>query len=136
MDETQFTPWFENRQEALAAFELYKLNSLVRGALSEIKALAIHDALTVIPWEKYLMSPKTHHIGDRLFLLMGKQLERETAYELALSYYQLATKHPARERQIRIFHRLGEVEKAKSLALDVIEAALESQRIPFCQRFP
>ncbi len=135
LDETQFTPWFENRQEALAAFELYKLNSLVRGALSEIKALVIHDALAIIPWEKYLLSPKTHHIGDRLFLLMGKQLERETAYELALSYYQLATKHPARERQIRIFHRLGEVEKAKSLALDVMEQHWNPSEYLFAKDF-
>ena len=135
LDENQFTPWFENRQEALAAFELYKLSSLVRGALSEIKARAIHDALTVIPWEKYLMSPTTHHIGDRLFLLMGKQLERETAYELALSYYQLATKHPARERQIRIFHRLGEVEKAKSLALDVMEQHWNPSEYLFAKDF-
>ena len=135
LDETQFTPWFENRQEALAAFELYKLSSLVSGALSEIKALAIHDALTVIPWEKYLISPKTHHIGDRLFLLMGKQLERETSYKLALTYYQLATKHPARERQIRIFHRLGEVEKAKSLALDVMKQHWNPSEYLFAKDF-
>tara|TARA_B110000046_G_scaffold122970_1_gene129519 strand:+ start:2386 stop:4059 length:1674 start_codon:yes stop_codon:yes gene_type:complete len=135
LDETQFTPWFESRKEALAAFELYKLSSLVRSALSEITAAVLHDALSMIPWEEYLLSPKTHHIGDRMFLLIGKQLEREEAYPLALSYYQLATKHPARERQIRILNRLGEVEKAKSLAINVMEQHWNPSECLFAKDF-
>ena len=135
LDETQFTPWFESREEALAAFELYKLSSLVRSALKEINAIAIHNTLVMIPWKKYLLSLKTHQIGDPLLLLMGKQLEREEAYKLALNYYQLAKKHPARERQIRILNRLGEVEKAKSLAIDVMKEQWNASEYLFAKDF-
>ena len=135
LDETQFTPWFESRKEALAAFELYKLSSLVRSALKEINAIAIHNTLVMIPWKKYLLSLKTHQIGDPLLLLMGKQLEREEAYKLALNYYQLAKKHPARERQIRILNRLGEVEKAKSLAIDVMKEQWNASEYLFAKDF-
>ena len=135
LDETQFTPYFESRKEALAAFELYKLSSLVRSALKEINAIAIHNTLVMIPWKKYLLSLKTHQIGDPLLLLMGKQLEREEAYKLALNYYQLAKKHPARERQIRILNRLGEVEKAKSLAIDVMKEQWNASEYLFAKDF-
>ncbi len=135
LDETQFTPWFESRKEALAAFELYKLSSLVRGALKENNAIATHNTLVMIPWQKYLLSLKTHQIGDPLFLLMGKQLEREEAYTLALHYYQLATKHPARERQIRILNRLGEVEKAKSLAINIMKEQWNASEYLFAKDF-
>ena len=135
LDETQFTPWFESRKEALAAFELYKLRSLVRIALKETNARATHDTLVMIPWQKYLLSSKTHQIGDPLFLLMGKQLEREEAYKLALHYYQLATKHPARERQIRILNRLGEFAKAKSLAINIMEEQWNASEYLFAKDF-
>ena len=135
LDETQFTPWFESRKEALAAFELYKLRSLVRRALKETNAIATHNTLVMIPWQKYLLSLKTHQIGDPLFLLMGKQLEREEAYKLALHYYQLATKHPARERQIRILNRLGEVAKAKSLAINIIKEQWNASEYLFAKDF-
>ena len=135
LNETQFTPWFESRKEALAAFELYKLRSLVRSALKETNAIATHNTLVMIPWQKYLLSQKTHQIGDPLFLLMGKQLEREEAYTLALHYYQLATKHPARERQIRILNRLGEVEKAKSLAINIMKEQWNASEYLFAKDF-
>ncbi len=135
LDETQFTPWFESRKEALAAFELYKLRSLVRNALKETNAIATHGNLVMIPWRKYLLSSKTHQIGDPLFLLMGKQLEREEAYTLALQYYQLATKHPARERQIRILNRLGEFAKAKSLAINIMEERWNASEYLFAKDF-
>ena len=135
LDETQFTPWFESRKEALAAFTLNKLNSLVRRALTETNAIAVHDTLVMIPWQEYLLSLKTHQIGDQLFLLMGKQLEREEAYTLALHYYQLATKHPARERQIRILNRIGEVAKAQSLAIDIMEQHLNPSEYLFAKDF-
>ena len=135
LDETQFTPWFESRKEALAAFELNKLSSLVRRALTETNAIAVHDTLVMIPWQEYLLSLKTHQIGDPLFLLMGKQLEREGAYTLALNYYQLANKHPARERQIRILNRIGEVAKAQSLAIDIMEQHLNPSEYLFAKDF-
>ena len=108
---------------------------MVRSALKEINAIAIHNTLVVIPWKKYLLSLKTYQIGDPLLLLMGKQLEREEAYKLALKYYQLAKKHPARERQIRILNRLGEVEKAKSLAIDVMKEQWNASEYLFAKDF-
>jgi hypothetical protein len=135
LDKNKFTPWFDSRKEALAAYELSKLLSFSRSALRSIESISIHLAFETIPWDQYLISPKTQHIGDKLFLLIGRQLERENKEREALIYYSLAKKHPARERQIRLLDKLGEVQQAKDLADDIISDHWNASEYLFAKDF-
>jgi hypothetical protein len=135
LDETQFTPWFIDRTDAMAAFELSKLLRLVRVAISEFSGTTLHEALKLIPWNDYLISIKTQQIGDQIMLLVGQHLERQKQPVLAIRYYQLAKKHPARERQLRIWHKLGQLESATQLALEIMKNHWNASEYLFAKDF-
>lgn len=72
---------------------------------------------------------------SRLLNRLGRNLERAEAYDWALRCYGLATLAPARERRMRILHRLGDaagVERLRHAVLAEPETTLEAH---FAARF-
>ena len=72
---------------------------------------------------------------SRLLNRLGRSLERAEAYDWALRCYARSTLAPARERQMRILHRLGRrrgVERLRRAVLDRPETRLEAD---FATRF-
>ena len=72
---------------------------------------------------------------SRLLNRLGRNLERAEAYDWALRCYGLSTLAPARERRMRILHRLGDaagVERLRHAVLADPETTLEAH---FANRF-
>ena len=116
LDEASFKPWCQTRTEARAFFEISQIKSTIRQALKLFPAALVHDELGSIPWQFFQQYSQSEKALSKIVIELGQQLEREKEPELALHYYRLTKKHPARERQIRILDGLGEKEQAVELA--------------------
>ncbi|MFY0686957.1 MAG: VRR-NUC domain-containing protein [Cyclobacteriaceae bacterium] len=121
LDETKFTAAFESREEALAVFEISQLSRAVYVGLEMIGGIGVHEALLEIDWERLCKHDRAQRVANRIFENLGMQLEREKLPEEAMFYYERSTKHPARERLIRLMDHQGETEKAVKLAEHIQE---------------
>lgn len=116
LEKHEFTPWFESREEAIAMFELSKWDYAVKKAIQVLLPEEILDLIRPINWSHYINYPKSRKTGDNLMLRLGEYFEKAGYQEVALEYYELARKHPARERRIRILEKLGKPDKACEIA--------------------
>lgn len=66
---------------------------------------------------------------------MGRSLEREGDFEKALACYGRSTLAPARERRMRILHRLGDGEGVECLRAEVLESPWAALEADFATRF-
>ena len=121
LDNHEFTPWFDSLGEAKSAFQLYCWDREVKMAMQLLLPEEVAELVSPVNWSSFLAYPKTKKIGDKFMLRLGEYFEKSGLSEEALAYYSLAKKHPARERRIRIYEKLGEDEPARELA----EVALE-----------
>lgn len=122
LDGVSFTPWFSYEAEARSVFELYKWDRTIRHAIPVLLPQEIAELVSGINWSNFLNHPKSRKIGDRFMLRLGEYFEKAGHLEEALTYYSLAKKHPARERRIRIYEKLDQLDDAREIA----EVALQS----------
>ncbi len=66
---------------------------------------------------------------------LGRSLEREGDFDGALTCYGRSTFVPARERRMRILHRLGDAEGMEQLRADVLESPWAALEADFATRF-
>ncbi|MEM9325354.1 MAG: VRR-NUC domain-containing protein [Bacteroidota bacterium] len=121
LKEDQFKPWCNNRDEAMAFFEVSKLKTLIRKAIKVWPATVVHEEIIDTDWAAFRQYERSAKALDTLALELGQQLEREGEKELALAYYQWSLKPPARERQIRILDSLKRTEEASALARKLLD---------------
>lgn len=130
-----FTPWFESHEEARAVFTLGQLSR----AFWELQALVLPDEvlnwLESIEWSQWLSYPRARKKGDSLMLRIGEYLEKCGKAASALPYYALSRKHPSRERRIRIYEKLGQLEDAVDLAQFALEKPLNASEHLFASDF-
>ena len=62
---------------------------------------------------------------DQILLQLGQLAERQQEYEQALLAYQRCQRHPARERQVRIYHKLDQADVGNQLLQQI-------KRSPWC----
>ena len=134
LEDHNFTPWFDSHEEAKAVFELSKLDH----AISDYMFMGLPDDLLeiIVPinWSNLIDFPHARKAADKLMLRLGEYFERLKYYDEALSYYALAKKHPARERQIRIYDKTNRKEEAKDLALYVYDHPYNATEKDLCPR--
>ncbi|XOV93720.1 MAG: VRR-NUC domain-containing protein [Bacteroidota bacterium] len=135
LEKHEFTPWFDTREEALATFELANLSRAFRLATGELLPEEILAVMSPIQWEIYLQYPRSKKSADKLLLRIGEYFEKAELAEVALSYYQLSERHPARERQIRILEKAGRLEEAKSVAESAAKKPLNATELLFVSDF-
>ena len=63
---------------------------------------------------------------------MGRKNEH---FKLACDAYRLIDQHPARERLVRINHKLGKIEERDELLSEIYGAPLSEEEEQFAQRF-
>ena len=80
-------------------------------------------------------SPVAMRLRQRNLLRLGKWCERQQAWDDALRVFRNATIPPARERQVRILHKQGELERSQRLLADIAAQPLSATEHIFSQRF-
>lgn len=131
----QFTPWFDSHEEALAVYELSRLNRLIKDFITLGQPDLLIEALNAIKWEPLIGFANARKSTDRIMLRLGEYFEKTGYLEEAIRYYALAKKHPCRERQIRIYEKLDRTEEAQSLAIFVHENPYNASEKIFAKDF-
>lgn len=135
LDNHEFTPWFDSHEEARAVFELSKLNRAIKEFIALGLPEDLLEAISPINWSSLINYPNARKQRDRIMLRLGEYFEKVRFYEEALSYYALAKKNPCRERQIRIFQKLGRTEDAIDLAEYILEQPYNASEHIFAKDF-
>lgn len=135
LDTEGFKPWFVSIEEARAMYDISKSYGLVKEAMSVLTAMELHDLMGIQNWHHYKTFPTAARIADKLLQSMGAQLEREKQPELALYYYQQASRPPARERCVRLLMQLGQQNDAENLAQQMVADPLNAAERIFASDF-
>lgn len=135
LDGHEFTPWFNSHEEAKAVFELSKINRAVYEFIQIGLPENLLELINPINWSTLIDFPNARKQGDRLMLRLGEYFEKTGYLEDALTYYALAKKHPCRERQIRIFQKLGRMEEALGLAEHVFNTPFNASEKIFAKDY-
>ena len=112
-----YTARFNTRQEA----EDKLMVSLTSEAFFEMQELAMPPE-DIFNWFMNWQASLSHELSDaaqsgyvRLINRIGAYLERQKLPEQALTVYELTQQAPARERRVRLLHRLGLTDEARAL---------------------
>jgi len=111
-EDADFTPYFQTRKDVDDKFRMAKIHYQFR-VLSEIaEPQAIFS--TFIDWlpVRETLSQLAFSQYDKLVLGLGAWLEKQKCGQEALQIYEFTEKPPSRERQVRLWHKLGETDKA------------------------
>ena len=135
LDDTAFKPWCQSREEAWAFYEISRIKSSIRKAMRLFSATMIHDELGEIPWKYFQQFPHSEKALSKVVLEMGQQLEREKEPELALKYYRLTHRSPAKERQVRILDSIGMKPEAAALAQEMFDNHANASEKIFAKDF-
>lgn len=129
LDETQFKPWFQNREEALSVMHISQLKRMIREIIEA--DLPLEDYLEEMPWDVWLQYPRSKKYAERLLLDLGAHFERMAQPDLALAFYQHTTKPPSRERQIRILEKSDRQTEGVELARTITENPHNATELTF-----
>ena len=83
------------------------------------------------PFDNRMLERRRSRALNRL----GRSLEREGDFDKALACYGRSTLAPARERRMRILHRLGDGEGVECLRAEVLESPWAALEADFATRF-
>ena len=133
LDESKFKPWFQNREEALAVMHISQLKRMIREIVEA--DLPLEEYLEEMPWDRWLLFPRSKKYAERLLLDLGAHFERKQQPELALTYYQHTDKSPSRERQIRILEKRGDTNMAVEIARKIMEKPANASENTFASDY-
>lgn len=135
LDGHNFTPWFDSHEEAKAIFELSKINRAIYELIQIGLPEDLLEIIAPINWSSMINFRNARKQGDKLMLRLGEYFEKTGFLEEALNYFALASKHPSRERQIRIYQKLGRTQEAIELAEYVFENPYNASEKIFAKDF-
>ena len=133
LDEANFSPWFESREEALSVMHISRLKRMIY----EIQQadLPLEDYLEEMPWQTWLSYPRSAKSAEKLLLKIAYYFEQIQQPEKALNYYSYTDRPPARERKVRLLEKLNRKEQALALAKEMIEGATNASELTFATDF-
>lgn len=130
-----FTPWFDSHEEAVAVFELSKLDQTIRHYMTIGLPDDLLEMIAPMNWSNLINFPNARRAADKLMLRLGEYFEKLKYWDDALSYYALAKKHPARERQVRIYDKTNRQDEAKDLAAYILINAYNASEQIFAKDY-
>ena len=89
----------------------------------------------IAAFEEAPHSGVTKRLRQRNVLRLGKWCEQQQAWDDALRVFRNAEIPPARERQVRILHKQGELERSQRLLAEIAAQPLSATEQIFTQRF-
>ena len=116
-----FNSYLHERELRLRVYRLDEYPALLPGLLAAFAQAPI--------------GPQAQALRQRSLLRVGKWCEQHQALEHALQAYALAHIPPARERRVRIHHKLEQREQAQALLQHIGEQPLSATEQIFSQRF-
>lgn len=119
LDETNFEPWFQSREEALSVMHISQLKRMIY-ELQDAN-LPLEDYIEEMPWKTWLSFPRSAKSAEKLLLKIAYYFEQVQLYDKALYHYSLTPKYPSRERQVRLLDKLGNKDAAISIANQMAE---------------
>ena len=92
--------------------------------------------VSLVNWsQRTPVSDRTLSMRNKMLLRIGKWCERNLQHQPALAAYAMASVPPARERRIRILHKMGSVDDASALLNEVRQRPWSADEAQFAQRF-
>lgn len=133
LDESNFSPWFQSREEALSVMHISQLRRMIY----EIQeaGLPLEDYLEEMPWETWLSYPRSAKSAEKLLLKIAYYFEQIQVPDQALSYYSFTDKHPARERKVRLLDKMDRKDEAVELAGKMLSDAANASELTFATDF-
>ena len=123
---------FKTREEIDCYLSWWELSE----RLSEGDPLELEQLVQSI---ELLQSPQTNRTLERqrskLLNRIGRELERREELSFALQAYEHSTVHPARERQLRVFQRLGQLNDMERLRTTILDNPLTIEEKLFAEKF-
>lgn len=121
-DNVDFTPNFSSREEVdeyLMISNAYQVFKELRELVSPLKCYEwfIDEDMVIAP----PYNSKPGKLYTKFVLRLAKLLEQNSFFIEALDIYQRIDVAPARERQVRLLHKLSEVNKARIIATQIAE---------------
>ncbi len=133
LDESNFKPWFESREEALSVMHISQLKRMIY----EIQEadLPLEDYLEEMPWKTWLSYPRSAKSAEKLLLKIAYYFEQVQLPSKALEFYSLTDRHPSRERRVRILDKQESKEEAINLARKILEEPSNASEQTFASDF-
>lgn len=125
--------FFQKREILDETLAFYQLRELIYLALEQEDWTSIETSSAML-----LEASHGKHLRNRVSKLLnflGSHMERSKRFEQALIYYGASSRHPARERQIRIHEKLEQRDQAHALCLSVLEAPWSETEQIFAERY-
>lgn len=123
---------FKSREEIDCYLDCWELEEL----LAAEEPLELEKLLEVI---KLLTSKHVNRTVERqrsrLLNRIGRELERRGEQSYALQPYDHSTLHPARERRMRVFHRLGQINEMEKLRAKILANPWTIEEKLFAEKF-
>ncbi len=131
----KLTPYFKTKQEIDEKWQasLWRVEGWERMEINtpEVFFSWIKDILK----QHEMTTEPALYVLDSLMLSAAKWLEKEKELEHALWLYQRAKRLPAREREIRILHKLGKKEVAINLCEELLAHTRHAEEYFFARDF-
>ncbi len=121
IDEAHFVPFFDNRKEIDESLFLSRMGS------EWYYLEELGEEATVVEWmnnwfdEDYEWTEKAEGKLGRLLLKIARFFERKKDLETALFIYKQTEKAPSRERQVRIYAKQKDIERAVEICNNILE---------------
>lgn len=124
---------YRNAEEIEQHWLLHQLDGFME--LTEAANIdALLDCFNIIPQCSDRLSP-AYRKSERLKFDIARQLERLGELDHAMSQYQQCRLPPSRERQARILHQQGEIQRAVDLCTTIIETPMDESEFQFATEF-
>lgn len=133
LDESNFSPWFQSREEALSVMHISQLKRMIY----EIQEadLPLEDYLEEMPWNTWLSYPRSAKSAEKLLLKIAYYFEQIQQPGQALSYYSFTDRHPSRERKVRLLDKLERKQEAVDIAQVMMENPSNASELTFATDF-
>lgn len=136
-DQSKLKALFKSRQEAEDKLKLCKVYREFRYMRDELKLTAdlIYEWFEQLKLQGTSLCALALPQYDKLCLRLGKMLEQQHFLKFALNVYQCTDQPPARERRVRLLHKLGLLEEALSQCQLMQEAPANAEERFFAEDF-
>lgn len=134
-DEEKFSPSFNTREELVAVWNIRVLRQEFGALMEEGSPEEVFEWF-LLQNIKYYLSIERSSIGtQKLVHKVGYYLEREKLLGEALEVYAYTKASPSRERQVRVYKKLKELEKATVIAQEMLESPQDAKEQYFALDF-
>lgn len=136
-DQSKLKALFRTRKEAedkLLLSKVYREFKYMRDELM-LTADQIYEWFEQLEWKRDRLCELALPHYDKLCLRLGKMLEQQSFYKFALNVYQCTDQPPARERRVRMLHKLGLLDEALAECQQMQEAPANAEEKFFAEDF-